>query len=147
MNSSKIGQSIKSNQTGSQNMKVSFNDTTLANLTEKYEILNENLNNLIKAMNDHKKDFKEFQGGNENIPEYIDAKAKQIEDNVGSSITRMDGEVQKSLSHQKAENSRLQQQISQLNTDQIVIKNQLLKIQKRIDDIQLQIGDNYTIIK
>ena len=147
MNSSKIGQSIKSNQTGSQNMKVSFNDTTLANLTEKYEILNENLNNLIKAMNDHKKDFKEFQGGNENIPEYIDSKAKQIEDNVGSSITRMDGEVQKSLSHQKAENSRLQQQISQLNTDQIVIKNQLLKIQKRIDDIQLQIGDNYAIIK
>ena len=147
MNSSKIGQSIKSNQTGSQNMKVSFNDTTLANLTEKYEILNENLNNLIKAMNDHKKDFKEFQGGNENIPEYIDEKAKQIEDNVGSSITRMDGEVQKSLSHQKAENSRLQQQISQLNTDQIVIKNQLLKIQKRIDDIQLQIGDNYAIIK
>ena len=146
MNSSKIGQSIKSFQTGSQNIKNSFNDTTLANLTEKYEILNENLNNLIKAMNDHKKDFKEFQGGNENIPEYIDEKAKQIEDNVGSSITRMDGEVQKSLSHQKAENSRLQQQISQLNTDQIVIKNQLLNIQKRIDDIQLQIGDNYAII-
>ena len=146
MNSSKIGQSIKSNQTGSQNMKVSFNDTTLANLTEKYEILNENLNNLIKAMNDHKKDFKEFQGGNENIPEYIDEKAKQIEDNVGSSITRMDGEVQKSLSHQKAENSRLQQQISQLNTDQVVIKNQLLHIQKRIEDIQMQIGDNYANI-
>ena len=146
MNSSKIGQSIKSYQSGSQNIKNSFNDTTLANLTEKYEILNENLNNLIKAMNDHKKDFKEFQGGNENIPEYIDEKAKQIEDNVGSSITRVDGEVQKSLSHQKAENSRLQQQISQLNTDQIVIKNQLLNIQKRIDDIQSQIGDNYAII-
>ncbi len=146
MNSSKIGQSIKSYQSGSQNIKNSFNDTTLANLTEKYEILNENLNNLIKAMNDHKKDFKEFQGGNENIPEYIDEKAKQIEDNVGSSITRMDGEVQKSLSHQKAENSRLQQQISQLNTDQVVIKNQLLHIQKRIEDIQLQIGDNYANI-
>jgi len=146
MNSSKIGQSIKSYQSGSQNIKNSFNDTTLANLTEKYEILNENLNNLIKAMNYHKKDFKEFQGGNENIPEYIDEKAKQIEDNVGSSITRMDGEVQKSLSHQKAENSRLQQQISQLNTDQVVIKNQLLHIQKRIEDIQLQIGDNYANI-
>ena len=147
MNSAKIGQSIKSYQGGTQNINnSSFNDTTLTNLTAKYEILNENLNNLIKAMEDHKQDFKEFQGGNENIPEYIDAKAKQIEDNVGSSITRVDGEVQKSLSHQKAENSRLQQQISQLNTDQIVIKNQLLNIQKRIEDIQLQIGDNFTNI-
>ena len=139
----------KSYQSGSSNVnmdKVSFNDTTLANLTEKYEILNESLNNLIKAMDDHKQDFKEFQGGNENIPEYIEAKAKQIADNVGSSITRMDGEVQKSLSHQKAENSRLQQQISQLNTDQVVIKNQLLHIQKRIEDIQMQIGDNYANI-
>jgi chromosome segregation ATPase len=138
--------STKSYQSPNLNIQSTFNDTTLSNLTEKYEILNENLNNLIKAMEDHKQDFQEFQGGNENIPEYIEAKAKQIEDNVGSSITRVDGEVQKSLSHQKAENSRLQQQISQLNTDQIVIKNQLLNIQKRIEDIQLQIGDNYTNI-
>ena len=54
----------------------------------------------------------------------------------------MDGEIQKSLSHQKAENSRLQQQITQLNTDNTIIKNQLLAVQKRIDDIALQIGQD-----
>ena len=73
----------------------------------------------------------------------IDEKARTIEDNVGSSITKMDAEIQKSLSHQKAENSRLDQQINQLKIDQNIIKNQLLIVQKRIEDIQLQIGHKF----
>ena len=125
---------------------TNINDKTLMSLTSKYEILNENLNNLINALNDHKKDFTEFQGGNESIPEYITEKAKKIEDNVGASINRMDGEVQKSLSHQKSENLRLYQQINQLKKDNTVIKNQLLDIEKRIEDINLQIGSDFTNI-
>ena len=58
------------------------NDNTLTNLTSKYQILNNNLNSLIKDLNEHKKDFTEFQGGNEIIPEYINAKTKQIEDKL-----------------------------------------------------------------
>ena len=126
---------------------TNINDKTLMSLTSKYEILNENLNNLINALNDHKKDFTEFQGGNESIPEYINEKAKKIEDNVGASINRMDGEVQKSLSHQKSENLRLYQQINQLKKDNTVIKNQLLDIEKRIEDINLQIGSDFVNIK
>jgi len=76
MNTFKIEQSIKSIQSNSQIILNSSNHKTLANLTEKYEILNENLNNLIKEMDDHKQGFKEFQGGNENIPENIQAKIK-----------------------------------------------------------------------
>ena len=58
----------------------------------------------------------------------------------------MDGEVQKSLSYQKSEYLRLYQQIHQLNNDNIVIKNQLLDIEKRIEDINLQIGSDFTNI-
>jgi hypothetical protein len=58
----------------------------------------------------------------------------------------MDGEVQKSLSYQISEYLRLYQQIHQLNNDNIVIKNQLLDIEKRIEDINLQIGSDFTNI-
>ena len=58
------------------------NDNILTNLTSKYQKLNNNLNSLIKDLNEHKKDFTEFQGENENIPEYINAKTKQIEDKL-----------------------------------------------------------------
>ena len=52
----------------------------------------------------------------------------------------MDGEIRKSISQQKEENSRLQQQIAQLGTDENIIKNQLILVQRRIEDIQMQIG-------
>ena len=84
----------------------------------------------------------QYKRNQENLQELIAQKGDQLKDNIESSIQKMDGEIQKSLSHQKAENSRLQQQITQLNTDNTIIKNQLLAVQKRIDDIALQIGQD-----
>ena len=52
----------------------------------------------------------------------------------------------KFFSSKKLENLRLQQQIIQLNNDNIIIKYQLLDIQKRIEDIKLQIGSDFTNI-
>jgi chromosome segregation ATPase len=146
MNSSKIGSSVKTYGSGPSqpNLDSNYNNDTMISLTTKYNILEDNLNQLLRAMDEHKKDFQNFSNNQDNLPEIIDGKSRQLEDNVGSSITRMDGEIQKSLSHQKAENSRLEQQIAQLNSDEIVIKNQLLAVQKRIDDIQLQIGPKYS---
>ena len=98
---------------------------------------------LVKAVQDNNLELENFDGKREFFLNAIDEKARTIEDNVGSSITKMDAEIQKSLSHQKAENSRLDQQINQLKIDQNIIKNQLLIVQKRIEDIQTQIGQKY----
>ena len=52
----------------------------------------------------------------------------------------------KYFSSKKLENLRLQQQIIQLNNYNTIIKNQLFDIQKRIEDIKLQIGSDFTNI-
>lgn len=52
----------------------------------------------------------------------------------------------KFFSSKKLENLRLQQQIIQLNNDNTIIKYQLLDIQKRIENIKLQIGSDFTNI-
>ena len=52
----------------------------------------------------------------------------------------------KFFSSKKLENLRLQQQIIQLNNYNTIIKNQLLDIEKRIEDINLQIGSDFTNI-
>ena len=75
------------------------------------------------------------------MSDIIATKGDQLRENIESSIQKMDGEIQKSLSHQKAENSRLQQQITQLNSDKTIIKNQLLALQRRIEDIEAQVGN------
>ena len=117
-----------------------FNDTTMTSLATKYKVLETNLLEIMKELSDHKKQFKSFRDSQQDIQGLIADKGDQLKDNIEGSIQKMDGEIQKSLSHQKAENSRLQQQRTQLNTDETIIKNQLIALSKRIDDIELQVG-------
>ena len=140
MNSQKIAGDIKGYAKVGQDLSGNFNDTTKSNLKSKYEILEENFLQLVKAVQDNNQELEIFDGKREFFLNAIDEKARTIEDSVGSSITKMDSEIQKSLSHQKAEYSRLDQQINQLKVDENIIKNQLLVVQKRIEDIQVQMG-------
>ena len=143
MNSQKIPGDVKGYSKVGQDLDGNFNDATMSSLKTKYEIMEESFLQLVKAVKDNNQELENFDGKREFFLNAIDEKARQIEDNVGSSITKMDSEIQKSLSHQKAENSRLDQQINQLKIDENIIKNQLLIVQKRIEDIQLQIGQKY----
>ena len=95
-----------------------FNDTTMTSLATKYKVLETNLLEIMKELSDHKKQFKNFRDSQQDMQGLIADKGDQLKDNIEGSIQKMDGEIQKSLSHQKAENSRLQQQITQLNTDE-----------------------------
>ena len=117
-----------------------FNDTTMTSLATKYKVLETNLLEIMKELSDHKKQFKNFRDSQQDMQGLIADKGDQLKDNIEGRNKKMDGEIQKSLSHQKAENSRLQQQITQLNTDETIIKNQLIALSKRIDDIELQVG-------
>ena len=122
---------------------MNFNDTAVTSLATKYILLQENLNQVVNDLVEQRKQLKNFRTNQDDIQGLIGEKGDQLTENIESSIQKMDGEIQKSLSHQKAENSRLQQQITQLNTDNTIIKNQLLVVQKRIEDISLQIGHEH----
>lgn len=122
---------------------MNFNDTAVTSLATKYKLLQENLNQVVNDLVEQRKQLKNFRTNQDDIQGLIGEKGDQLTENIESSIQKMDGEIQKSLSHQKAENSRLQQQITQLNTDNTIIKNQLLVVQKRIEDISLQIGQEH----
>jgi hypothetical protein len=55
-------------------------------------------------------------------------------------IIKVEKEMERNFSHQKAENSRLQQQILQLKSEKAAVGNQVIALQRRIEDIELQIG-------
>lgn len=122
------------------NSTDSFGNPTATSLRSRYYVIEQNLKQVLAELEEERKNHQNFVNGQGNMEEFISLKADKIEDDVNGSIDKMDQEIQKSLSHQKAENSRLQQQITQLKSDNTVIKNQLLAVQKRIDDIELQVG-------
>lgn len=78
----------------------------------------------------------------ESIKSTITYKSDNMQKNLKGEIEKVEKEMERHFSHQKAENSRLQQQISQLKTEKTVVQNQLLALQRRIADLELQIGDN-----
>ena len=134
---------IKPVKTNILDTESNFNDVTITSLSSKYTVLENNLKEVIYELVEHQKQFKYFRDSQENMEEVIVNKGDQLKENIEISIQKMDGEIQKSLSHQKAENSRLQQQINQLTIDEGIIKNQLIVLQKRIEDIELQVGQEY----
>ncbi len=121
-----------------------YGNSTVTSLRSKYYLLEQSLNQVLGEIDEDRKQHAEFVNGQGNMEDFIAMKAGKIEDDVEGSINKMDQEIQKSLSHQKAENSRLQQQITQLKSDNTVIKNQLEAVKKRIEDIELQVGQSGT---
>ena len=107
---------------------MNFNDTAVTSLATKYKLLQENLNQVVNDLVEQRKQLKNFRTNQDDIQGLIGEKGDQLTENIESSIQKMDGEIQKSLSHQKAENSRLQQQITQLNTDNTIIKKEYEKL-------------------
>ena len=50
--------------------------------------------------------------------------------------------MKRHITHQKSENARLQQFIAQLKTDKTMLQNQLLSLQRRMNDLELQVGSD-----
>jgi len=51
-------------------------------------------------------------------------------------------EIKRHYANQKAEGLRLQQQVTVLKTEKTVIEKEILRMQKRIDELELQIGQD-----
>ena len=55
-------------------------------------------------------------------------------------ISRIEDEMKRNFAHQKSENSRLQQQITSLKGEKTVLQQQLLALQRRIAELESQVG-------
>lgn len=53
---------------------------------------------------------------------------------------RIEEELKRNLAQQRAENTKLSQQISSIKTDKTSLQKNLLALQKRIQELELQIG-------
>ncbi len=88
----------------------------------------------------YKKDANDLQAQKDRIAKLINTKSDGVKENLKNEINKVDEEMKKHFSHHKAENSRLQQQISQLQGEKNNIQNLLMALQRRISDIEMQIG-------
>ena len=77
----------------------------------------------------------------------LEAKKVETITSLNTKLFKVDDELKKHLAHQKAENSRLQQQITQLKGDKTTISEQLLNLDSEIKDLQTHVGHDDDHIK
>ena len=67
-------------------------------------------------------------------------KTQDVRKNLTNSLYKVEEEMKRHFAHQKAENSRLQQHIAAIKNEKTSAEQQLLGIQRRISELELQIG-------
>jgi len=65
------------------------------------------------------------------------------QDMLQEEVTAGEEEMQRHISSQKAENSRLQIQITQLKTDKANLQEQIIALTKRVQDIENSLGHDH----
>merc|ERR1719313_2369850 len=75
-----------------------------------------------------------------NIDGHYQGQLQELKKTMVQDVQRMQEEVKKHFAQQKAENSRLQQQITTLKAEKTSLQQQILGLQRRIQEIEEQIG-------
>ena len=67
-------------------------------------------------------------------------KTQDVRKNLTNSLYKVEEKMKRHFEHQKAENSRLQQHIALIKNEKTTAEQQLLGIQRRVSELELQIG-------
>ena len=113
-----------------------------ASLKGKLSVLEETITEIAQEMNSHKNDVNMLKSEKDSIQENLKNKHDEVKNTLISDLNKVEEEMKRHFGHQKAENSRLQQQISQLKTEKTVLHQQLISLQKRINDLEIQVGND-----
>lgn len=119
-----------------------MSSASAATLKGKLQTLEEAIAQVAEEMNAHKKEVASLKAEKDNLTDLLRTKNNEVKQTLTQELNKVEEEMKRHFAHQKAENSRLQQQISQLKTEKTVLSNQLQAIHRRIVDLEMQVGND-----
>ncbi|KRX00653.1 hypothetical protein PPERSA_00880 [Pseudocohnilembus persalinus] len=103
-----------------------------------------NLEELIKSvsedMNFNIKEVQVLKSEKDTLEQVLIMKTQDVKKSLTNELNRIEEEMRRHFAHQKAENGRLQDQISKIKGEKTALTQQLLGLQKRITEVEIQIG-------
>lgn len=123
------------------NSTTGLGGTGSASLKGKLLGLEELVRSITEEMNYHKKEVQILRSEKDTLESVLNMKISDVRKSLMNEIARVEDEMKRHFAHQKAENSRLQQQITQLKGEKTSLQQQLLGLQRRIAELENQIGN------
>merc|ERR1712137_174614 len=87
-----------------------------------------------------RQEIESLRGDKSNIEQHYQGQLQEMKKTMVGDVQRMQEEVKKHFAQQKAENGRLQQQITTLKGEKTSLQQQILGLQRRIQEIEEHIG-------
>ena len=117
--------------------KMSSSNTTLKT---KIQSLENTIKEVHKAIQDNISDIKELEKEKNEHKDELKQKTEDMKKTLIVELNNVEVEMKKHLSVQKDENTRLQKLITQLKGEKTVLMNKLIALQRRITDMENQVG-------
>ena len=121
------------------------NSSNAATLKGKLASLEEQIQLVADEMNTHKKDVVSLKNEKDTLQEILKLKTHEVKNTLLQELNKVEDEMKRHFSHQTSENSRLQQQITSLKAEKTALQNQLIALQRRISDLEMQVGTDDVI--
>ena len=119
--------------------KISSSNTTLKTKIHSLEVT---INDIQKSIQDNITDIKELEKEKNEHREELKQKTEDMKKTLIVELNNVEIEMKKHLSVQKDENTRLQKLITQLKGEKTVLMNKLIALQRRITDMENQVGND-----
>ena len=122
--------------------KNQLGSSSSATLKSKIQSLEITIAEVHKAINDNISDIKELEKEKNEHREELKQKTEDMKKTLIVELNNVEVEMKKHLSVQKDENTRLQKLITQLKGEKTVLMNKLIALQRRITDMENQVGSD-----
>ena len=76
----------------------------------------------------------------ETLESVLTMKTQDVRKTLTNENFKVEEEMKRHYSHQKAENSRIQQQVTALKGEKTALDMQLLELERRMAELELQVG-------
>jgi hypothetical protein len=93
-------------------------------------------------MNEHKSDLGRLKNEKDYLQESLKNKTAEVRQTLLMELTKVEDDMKRHFAQQKSENQRLVQQIMNLKVEKTSLTNQLIALQRRISDLEMQVGND-----
>lgn len=104
------------------------------------------VNTLGDELQFHKKEVQMLRSEKESLESVLNTKTGDVRKTLTSELRKVEDEMKRHYSHQKAENSRIQQQITNLKQEKTSIDMVLLEMERRMAELELQLGHDPSLV-
>ena len=119
---------------------VANTSSTQGNVKGKLTALDEMVTTLADELHFHKREVQMLRSEKDALESVLTTKTGDMRKTLTTELKKVEDEMKRHYAHQKGENGRIQQQVTNLKAEKTTLDMQLLELERRMAELELQMG-------